>query len=299
MGRNVVERGEWFVWLTGRVLEQHRFAYHFLGGDAEAVEAALFAYAGPDHGFGYALEPDLRGPAAEPLCSAFAVRLLDEVGRCDPRRIAPLLDHFSRISAADGGLPARNPAPGEYPAAAAVPRVSDPPGSLQSTGPVVGLLHRNGIWHPWLDEATEFCWAAVEAMDHTDPYVVEAAVVFLDGVADRARAGSVGRRLGELVRDRRLAVLEPSRASSYPLPEGYPPGLYFYPYDFARRPDSLARSWFADEEMAVALDHLESQQEDDGGWAMRFPEWAPGTRLEWRPILTIEALLTLRAYGRV
>jgi hypothetical protein len=294
MGR--LKQAEWFVWLTGRVLEQRRFAYHFLGGDASAVEGALFAYAGVDGGFGYALEPDLRGPASEPLCSAYAVRLLDEVGLCDFSRVEALLDHFSRISASDGGLPARNPSPGDYPAAAAVPRVSDPPGSLQSTGPVVGLLHRNGVRHPWLEKATEFCWDSVSVMDHVDPYIVEAAVMFLDGVADRERARSVARELGELVRDRRLAVLSPSRASSYPLPEGYPPGLYFYPYDFAHKPSSVARSWFSDAEMAVALDYLSSQQEVDGGWAMRFPSWAPSTRLEWRPILTIEALLTLRAY---
>lgn len=31
---------------------------------------------------------------------------------------------------------------------------------------------------------------------------------------------------------------------------------------------------------------------------MTWREWAPGTALESRPIVTIEALLTLRAYGR-
>ncbi len=139
----------------------------------------------------------------------------------------------------------------------------------------------------------------MESLEHPDLYVAEAAVVFLDGVPERERARRAAGRLGELIRDQRLAVLEPERANEYPLPPGYPPGLYFYPYDYARSPDSLARQWFSDREMDRALDFLETQQEDDGGWRMRFPEWAPGTRLEWRPILTIEALLTLRAYGRV
>jgi hypothetical protein len=292
-------RAEWFVWLTGRVLEQHRFAYHFLGGPATSVEHALFAYACADGGFGYALEPDLRGAASEPLSSALALRLLDEVGRCDTRTTAALLDYFEDASAGDGGLPARNPAPGNYPAAAAVPVVDNPPGSIQSTGPAVGMLHRNGIDHPWLTKATDFCWQAMESIADADPYGIEAAVVFLEGVPDRARAWSAARKLGEVVRDRRLAVLEPDRAAEYPLPAGYPDGLYFYPYDYAKTPDSLARTWFTDDEMSTALDHLASCQEEDGGWAMRFPEWAPGTSLEWRPVLTIESLLTLRAYGRI
>ncbi|ONI76216.1 hypothetical protein ALI144C_36720 [Actinosynnema sp. ALI-1.44] len=294
-----LDRAEWFVWLTGRILEQHRFAYHFLGGSAEAVEAALFAFACPAGGFGYALEPDLRGPAPEPLSTALALRLLEEVGRCGERDTTALLAHLERTSTPDGGLPARNPQPGNYPAAAAVPPIADPPGSLQSTGPVVGVLRASGVRHPWLDKATEFCWTAIDSVEPTDPYVIEAAVAFLDRAEDRDRARAAANRLGDQVRGRRLAVLDPADADAYPLPAGFPPGLHFYPYDFAHTPDSLAAEWFTGEEMDRSLDHLRSRQLADGGWAMRFPEWAPGTALEWRPILTIEALLTLRAYGRL
>lgn len=59
-------RAEHFLWLTARVLEQRRFAYHFLGGDADAVETALSAYRNEDDGYGHALEPDLRGPVSQP-----------------------------------------------------------------------------------------------------------------------------------------------------------------------------------------------------------------------------------------
>ncbi|MEW5660474.1 hypothetical protein ABGT92_34965, partial [Streptomyces cinereoruber] len=60
-------RAERFVWLTARVLEQRRFAYHFQRGGADQVETALTAYLNEDGGYGHALEPDLRGPVSQPL----------------------------------------------------------------------------------------------------------------------------------------------------------------------------------------------------------------------------------------
>ena len=65
-GAPPLARAEQFVWLTARVLEQRRFAHHFLGGGADAVETALDAYLNDDGGYGHALEPDLRGPSASP-----------------------------------------------------------------------------------------------------------------------------------------------------------------------------------------------------------------------------------------
>jgi hypothetical protein len=69
-------------------------------------------------------------------------------------------------------------------------------------------------------------------------------------------------------------------------------------YDFAPTPRSLARRWFSDEELDRALDHLTSLQEEDGGWPVNWRMWAPGTAVECRPMVTLNALLTLRAYGR-
>jgi hypothetical protein len=49
--------------------------------------------------------------------------------------------------------------------------------------------------------------------------------------------------------------------------------------------------------MARSLDHLAAEQREDGGWPVNWRQWAPGTALESRPIVTIEALRTLRAHG--
>ncbi|WP_137992925.1 hypothetical protein [Streptomyces vilmorinianum] len=291
-------RAEHFIWLTARVLEQRRFAYHFLRGGAEPVEVALTAYLNEDGGYGHALEPDLRGPVSQPLHTGHALRVLDSIGRCGGLRVERICRYLTEVSTVDGALPAVHPSLRGYPAAPFVPIVDDPPSALLSTGPVVGLLHRNQVWHAWLFRATEFCWSAVESLETSHPYEIEAAVAFLDGVPDRSRAQAVADRLGRLVREQRLAVLDPERLDEFPVAPGYAPGEHHFPYDYARVPDSLARRWFTDEEMGRSLDHLAARQQEDGGWPVTWRQWAPGTALEARPMVTIEALRTLRAHGR-
>ncbi|UUN29551.1 hypothetical protein [Streptomyces sp. FIT100] len=298
MAGTPLARAEHFIWLTARVLEQRRFAYHFLGADAEPVEAALSAYLNADGGYGHALDPDLRGPVSQPLHTAHALRVLDSIGRCGGLRVERICRYFTDVATEDGALPAIHPSQRGYPSAPFIPVVDDPPSELLATGPVVGLLHRNQVWHAWLFRATDFCWAAVDALEKSHPYEIEAAVAFLDGVPDRSRAEAAADRLGRLVREQRLVVLDPGRQDSYPVAPGYAPGERHFPYDFARLPGSLARRWFTDEEMERSLDHLASEQQRDGGWPIRWREWAPGTALESRPIVSIEALRTLRAHGR-
>ncbi|MGW7437339.1 hypothetical protein [Streptomyces sp. NPDC054849] len=297
-------RAEQFIWLTARVLEQRRFAFHFLGGDADAVDTALGSYLNGDGGYGHALDPDLRGPLSQPLHTAHALRVLDGLGRCAGQRIERLCRHLTGVSAPDGALPVVFPPPHDhpsapYPSAPYHPWRDDPPGELLTTGPVVGVLHRNRVWHAWLFRATDFCWERVESLRHSHPYEVQSAVAFLDGAPDRARAAAAADRLGRLAREQRLVVLDPVRRAEYPEAPGYAPGERLYPHDFARRPESLARTWFTDAEIRRSLDFLASEQQPDGGWPVRRRAWAPGSALERRPIATLEALLTLRAYGRL
>ncbi|MFJ6105102.1 hypothetical protein ACIQHY_29375 [Streptomyces sp. NPDC092359] len=291
-------RAERFVWLTARVLEQRRFAHHFLHGGADQVETALSSYLNEDGGYGHALEPDLRGPVSQPLHTAHALRVLDSIGRCGGLRAERICRYLTAVSTPDGALPAVHPSQRPYPSAPFVPVVDSPPSALLTTGPVVGLLHRNQVWHAWLFRATEYCWAAVESLEKSHPYEIEAAVAFLDGAPDHVRAEAAAARLGRLVREQRLAVLDPDREAEYPVPEGYAPGELHHPHDYARVPGSLAARWFTDAEMNRSLDRLAADQRPDGGWPIRWRAWAPGSALEWRPIVTVEALRVLRAHGR-
>ncbi|MER6077246.1 hypothetical protein [Streptomyces sp. NPDC001833] len=291
-------RAEQFMWLTARVLEQRLFSYYFLNGDPDPVESALDAYRHEDGGYGYALEPNLRGPVSQPLHTGHALRVLDAIGRCGGQRVERVCRYLTAVSTADGALPAVRPGQRGYPAAPFVPVVDDPPSELLATGPVVGLLHRNEVWHAWLFRATDFCWQAIEYLEKSHPYEIEAAVAFLDTVPDRSRAEAAADRLGRLVREQRLAALDPGRLGAYPVAPGYAPREHHFPHDFAKSPDSLARAWFTDEEMTRSLDFLAAEQEADGGWPIRWHQWTPAASLEARPRVTIEALHTLRAYGR-
>ncbi|WP_190217287.1 hypothetical protein [Streptomyces griseosporeus] len=296
--RSPLARAEQFVWLTARVLEQRLFAHLFRNASADPVETALDAYRNDDGGYGHALEPDLRGPVSQPLHTARALRVLDSVRRCGGQRVERVCRYLTSVSTADGALPAIHPSQRGYPTAPFVPVVDDPPSELLATGPVVGLLHRNAVWHAWLFRATDFCWQRIESLEKSHPYEVEAAVAFLDSAPDRSRAEAAADRLGRLVREHRLAALDPDDLGAYLVSPGYAPAEHHFPHDYARTPASLARAWFTDAEMTRSLDFLAAEQQPDGGWPVRWRQWAPAPALEARPIVTLEALRTLRAYGR-
>lgn len=291
-------RAEHFVWHTARVLEQRLFAHLFLNGDADPVETALDAYANDDGGYGHALEPDLRGPASRPPHTAYALHVLDALGRCGGRRVERVCRYLTSVSTPEGALPAVRRGGYDGPAAPFVPAVDGPSGDLAATGPVVGLLHRNDVWHAWLFRAIDFCWQRIESLGTPHPCEMQAAVAFLDAVPDRTRARAAAGRLGALVREQRLAVLDAGCPQDRPSALGQAPGEHHFPHDFARTPGSLARAWFTDEEMARSLDLLAARQQEDGGWPVTRRRSAPGAALEARSMATIEALRTLRAHGR-
>ena len=170
-----------------------------------------------------------------------------------------------------------------YPAAPFIPIVDDPPSELLATGPVVGLLHRNEVWHAWLFRATDFCWQAVDSLEQSHPYEVEAAVAFLDCAPDRPRAEAAADRLGRLVREQRLVALDPDGLDAYPVAPGYAPGEHHFPHDYARTPSpSRARGspttrWHARWTTSPTSSRRTAAGRSAGA------SWAPGTALEARP----------------
>ncbi len=100
------------------------------------------------------------------------------------------------------------------------------------------------------------------------------------------------------MRERRLVLLDPAHPGEAPVAPGYAPGEHHLPYDYAPTPDSLARAWFTDQEITRSLDALAANQQEDGGWPIRWAQWAPSTAVESRPGVTLAALAMLRAWER-
>lgn len=302
----VIDKAGRFLWESGRVLEQRRFAHHFgrdggdgSGGrdDSGGLLAALDAFGNPDGGYAFGLEPDVRGPASQPIAVPTALRVLDEAGELAGPRAQRICDWLATVAAPDGGVPVVLPTLRPYPHAPWLPIPDEPAGALLATGQIAGPLLAAGVEHPWLTAATDFCRRAIEAIEETHPYEAEAAVDFLDGVPDRPWARRQAERLGSLVREQRIVLLDPEDPERTRIAPGYAEGEYHRPTDFAPRPDSVARAWFTRAELERGLRHLAATQEDDGGWPINWRQWSPTTRFDARPGVTVEALLTLRAYS--
>lgn len=291
-----LDAAERFVWRNARLIERLRFAQQFRGGSAERVVDALRPYQNADGGFGEALEPDFRGPVSQPTTGEQALHVLDEAGRLPADIVEPLCDWLASVTTADGGVPMVLLSASAYPRAPWWDPSPDQRASLLPTGGLAGLLHRHRVDHPWLGPATDFCWAAVDAVGSRlaagdsplqAAYDARSALVFLDNVPDRARAELAADELGGVLLAAGVIALDAAT-----------PGEVAMPLDFAPVPDTLSRRWFDDATIAAHLDALVAAQQQDGGWPVNWEIWTPVTGPEWRGWQTVERLKTLRAYGR-
>lgn len=276
-----------FVWRTSRLLDRHRFAFLFLDGPRDAVLAALRPYQNADGGFGHALEPDLRGPVSQPVPSWSALCVLDEIDAFDDPMVHQICEYLMTITTDEGGVPFVLPSAYAYPRAPWWQGTEHPSAALNPTAAIAGLLHKHRVQHPWLAGATMYCWNRIATLETTDAYEMRATLPFLEHVPDRDQAEQAFARIGPKILKQNLVALDPAER-----------GEVHTPLNFAPRPDSLARQLFTNEIIKAHLDALVAAQEADGGWPINWPVWTPITGLEWRALATIDALTTLRAYGR-
>lgn len=282
---------EQFLCASARLLERHRFAHLFGAGGAEPVLQALRAYRNPDGGFGHALEPDLRAPSSQPVGVQTAMEILHEAGAQDDPMIGPACDFLAGIALPDGGIPFALDSAAGYPKGPwwEPADVS----SLTQTAANAAALLALGVSHPWLDGATAFCRQRIAAFDVSHPhpglgYDLLFAVRFLDAVPDEARAAAALDALRGPVHTSGLVALEPGT-----------PGELQSPLGLSPLPGSRSRRLFDEATIARHLDVLAGGQQPDGGWTFPWPEWNPAATLEWRGMVTVEALKVLRANGRL
>jgi hypothetical protein len=147
---------------------------------------------------------------------------------------------------------------------------------------------RRRVEHSWLARATELLWRRIDELDDPGPYGLRGVLAFLQHVPDRDRAGQALERVGPLLFERDMVALDPAAE-----------GEVHTPLDFAPNPDSMARRLFDDAVIDAHLDHLAASQAEDGGWTFNWLAWSPVAASEWRGSLTVDALRTLRASGRL
>lgn len=276
-----------FILKNARVLERQLFAFHFETGTAAAAARSLRAYQNPDGGYGNALEPDKRVPASQPQDCEIAFRILDSIGLMRGDYVMPVLDWLESITTPQGGVPFSLPSANDAPHA---PwwgvKEANPPADLNPTAALAGLVLKHGVQHAWLGRASDYCFTAIAASKSTHFHELACSTLFLAHAPDRARAKP-------LMDDILNRISQPGVVAMDPDAIGY----VQKPLDFAPRPDSPLRPVFSDADIKLHVDHLAASQKDDGGWPISWDAISPGVELEWRGRRTIEALLTLRAYG--
>lgn len=276
---------EQFVFATARLLDRHRLAVLLHDAAVAPVLAALRAYRNPDGGFGHALEPDVRAPESEPVSTAHALDVLVELDAAEDPMVADAAAWTASIADPDGGVPFVLPTAAAHPHA---PWMVPSDGGSHLTFAIAAALWRAGSDAPWLERATEWCWARLDRPDELSAYWVKFGLRFLDAVPDEARARATVERL--------RAQIGPD--GSIPVPGGTEDER-LTPLALSPHPGTRSSALFADEQIAADLDELERGQQDDGGWTFDWLAWSPAQAVEWRGAITLRALATLRAHGRI
>lgn len=279
--------GRDFLELEGRLIERRLAARLFDGARPDGVVDALRGYRNPDGGFGHGLEPDKRCPDSLPIDVESAFEIMLVCGAVDEELVRGACDWLGSVAAADGAVALSFPVMEAHPRAAHWSDWTYTPG-LNPTAGLAGRLHRMGFSHPWLDRATDWCWARLDQGFDEDAHALREVAVFLASVPDRARAEAVGASVGEWL----------SKAAWFRAdPED--PAYGVTPLDLAPEPGGPWSDLFDDATIAGHLDRLRRDQQPDGGWAISWEPPGTASTLEWRGILTLWALRVLRAYDRV
>jgi hypothetical protein len=275
-----------FMATHARLLDRRRFEL-LHGGSPAAVLAALDGYRNPDGGYGHGLEPDLRSSESQPGGALHALEALREAGS-GPTAL-PLLDWLTAASRPDGGIPVALPVTAPD-GVAPFWRDADPAeSSLQITACVLTNAYRLAAIdpevaaHPWIEAATRYCLAAIEALTEAPhALVLSFALQLLEVVPDNR---GLFKHLAQWVpADGKLAVAGGSE------------GETLHPVDVAPFPGPV-RELFPADQFAADLDRYANGQQEDGGWTVGFGSFSPAAALEWRGYETVRAIQVLRGNG--
>ncbi len=280
-----------FLLRDGRLLERRLFAACFEGAGPGGVADAVRGYRNADGGFGHALEPDTRCPASLPIYTEVALQALAAAGAQDRDLIDGACGYLAAVAdrvAAGGAVPPAFPVIESYPRAVHWSEWTYQP-SLNPTAGLAGLLHRLGARHPWLDQATDWCWEQIEGAELPgEVHMLSEVFAFLEQAPDTDRAARAAGRALEQLTKAEMFLADPEAA-----------GYGLTPLSIAPQAGSRWRELFPAGVIEAHLDRLLRDQQPDGGWPISWDPPSDAARLEWRGIVTLAALRTLVSYGRL
>jgi hypothetical protein len=200
-------------------------------------------------------------------------------------------DYLARVAAdagAGGAVPLAFPIIESFPRAAHWTEWTYEPG-LNPTAGLVGLLYQLGVEHPWREQAAAYCWEQLETGGVPEGvHTLLESFVFLEHTPEHDRAAACATGLSRHFDGYRGLHLDPTT-----------PGYGLTALQFSPSPSSRWRGLFSDAQIEGALDHLQQTQDPDGGWQISWRPPSEAAVLEWRGVVTVQALRTLVSYGRI
>ncbi|MEI8122449.1 MAG: hypothetical protein WCI20_10380 [bacterium] len=298
LNRQSFNRATQFLLTSARPLEQALFRLHFEDGSAADVVRELAAFQNPDGGFGRALEMDMRTPDSSAIATTHGLQTAREIGLASDHELVRRTLAYLRAT----------------------------------------CDRQNNVWPiipPTANNAPHAGWWTTknlaESWNHfrANPTAEIAGYLFLfgspkdedwrqqvlRGVLDYLAAQPDTMNMHELLLFVRLAeMVELPEASREKLTRAVAATVECDPARWPKyglRPLSVVKSpqspYYAAlrDAVAVNLDYLIREQTTDGSWAPtwswadEFPDVWPVARREWQGVLTLDALRTLRAFGRL
>jgi hypothetical protein len=280
------ERAKNFLYSEGRLLERLLFGVLFEGRAPEVIGRLISVYQNPDGGLGHALEPDVRCPESQPLFVEIGLNALRVAELLAPAMALRMCDFLERVSDTAGLVPILLESAFRSPHAAHWRTAGEP--GLNPTAGICGLLHYQGIHHPWLERATQTCCDLLLREPPPEAHALRAAAVLADYLPDRRMADALAERIASALPQ-----------AAFFIPDAPVTTYGLTPLHFSPSPASRWRRLFSDEQIDGHLAGLLERQQPDGGWPISWEAPGPASRSEWRGKWTLEAVSVLVAYGRI
>ena len=284
-----LELARTFVYSNARLLDRKRYEFHFEAGSAEGVLNVLKMYQNVDGGFGNALEPDIRTAGSQPIPTEMALLIMNEIGVFDKEIIEGIISYLSQITIPDtGGFPRALRSLNTDPHAPWWTTEEDHIASMNPTGSILGLLYKQTVLtsfykEPWFEQSLQFVWDSMTQINTTDYHDLVQCITFLENTPDRDQAAPLVRWLDEQLQQQGTIELDPA-AEEY----------VHKVLDFAPLSSSYCRKWISPAIVTQHVIALTNEQQEDGGWPIRWAAISPGNEAEWRGSITVDRLLTLR-----